>query len=272
VMGNLLDMAAGLKRDNHYLPICYQKGFADSSGRVWVKFTGQEKPVHRFPQSVGKKRNLYIRSMGGVEDDKFEAFFDKQVENDFASLSQRAKRDQSRLTGMSGKELGALGKFVASQIVRTRANKQSMEEQLGRPLSTNEFLSEMAKQMKAIMERWRIDPPAFDFYTSQPYLEERFITGDSPVLVVQEFDNPIWTPSDNPHQAVASVTELLNNPKASFRVALSPYICVYLHAHGGGEAHLHPQTMDPADVRNFNDLMRKQCNLLTLARDEESLK
>jgi hypothetical protein len=172
---------------------------------------------------------------------------------------------------MTGKELGALGKFAASQIVRTRANKQSMEDQLGHGISTNEFLLEMAKQMKAIMERWKSDPPAFDFYTSLPYLEDRFITGDNPVLVVREFDNPIWTPTENAHQAVASVTELLNDPKTSFRVALSPYICVFLRTQGGGKAHLPPETIQPSAVRRFNDLLRKQCHLFTLARDKESL-
>ena len=54
-----------LKRDNHFLPVCYQKGFADSSGKVWVKFAGLEKPEHRYPRSVGKETNLYVRTRSG---------------------------------------------------------------------------------------------------------------------------------------------------------------------------------------------------------------
>ena len=162
-------------------------------------------------------------------------------------------------------------KFVASQTVRTRANKQSMEEQVGRALSTNEFLAEMAKQMKAILGRWKTDPPRFDFYTSLPHVGERFITGDNPVVVIQERDNRVWTPTDSRHQAITGLEVLLDNPKASFRVAISPYVCVFLRARGGGEAHLRPRTMDPLEVRSFNAFIRGQCALFTLARDKESL-
>jgi len=264
-------MQAKLKRNNHFVPICYQKGFADSSKKVWVKFAGQQKPVHWSPKCVGKEQNLYIRSVGGVEDDKFEDFFDKQVENDFARLSQRVKREQDQLSTVTGKELGALGKFVASQTVRTLANRLCMEEQLCHALNSNEFLAEMGKQWTAILRSWQTDLPGFDFYTSLPHVRKYFITGDNPVLLIVENDNPIWTPTDEPQRAAASPVEILDNPKASFRVALSPYMCVYLHAHGGGEAHLPPQTMEPSGVRSFNDLIRKQCNLFILARDEESL-
>lgn len=263
--------ATRLKRDNHFLPVCYQKGFADSSGKVWVKFADRETAVRWHPSRIGKQRDLYIRTRGGVEDDNFEDYFDKQVENDFARFSQRVKRERIHLSSLTGKELGALGKFVAAQIVRTCANKQSMGEQMGRPLSTNEFLSEMTKQMKAITSHWTTDPPSFDFYSSLPGVEERFITGDDPVLLIRESDNPIWTPTHEPQLAITNLQELLTNPKVSFRVALSPYICVYLRAHGGGEARLPPQALEASEVRWFNNHIRRQCNLFTLARDEESL-
>lgn len=263
--------AARLKRDNHFLPVCYQKGFADSSGKVWVKFADRETAVHWHPSRIGKQQNLYIRSRGGVEDDKFEDFFDREVENDFAKFSQRVKREQNHLSSVTGKELGALGRFVASQIVRTRANKQSMEEQVCRPLSTNEFLEEMGKQWKAILNSWLSKLPAFEFYTALPYVEECFITGDDPVLLIVEDDNPIWAPSDEPQRRIASPQVILNNPKTSLRVALSPYICVFLRGQGGAEAHFPPQTIEPSAVRSFNDLLRKQCHFFTLAGDEECL-
>lgn len=264
-------MMTGLKRDNHFLPVCYQKGFTDSSGKVWVKSAGRQEPVHRNPKSIGKERNLYIRNKCGVEDDSFEDFFSKQVENDFAGLSQRVKREQNRLSSLTGRELGTLGKFVASQVVRTLANKLCIKYQLRRSVNPNEFLAEMDKQWTAILRSWLSNLPAFEFYTSLPYVEERFITGDNPVLVVRENDNPIWTPTDSPRQALASVAELLNDLKTSLRVALSPYICVFVRAEGGGEAHLPPQTVEPSAVRSFNDLVRKQCHFFALARDKESL-
>lgn len=270
-MANHLKSAAPLKRDNHFLPVCYQKGFTDSSGRVWVRFADQERPVPRFPKSVGKEWSLYVRNREGVEDDEFEDFFNRHVENAFARLSQHVKREQNHLSSVTAKELRALGNFVAAQIVRTLANKLCMREQLGRELATNEFPSEMGKQMRDILRSWRANPPAFEFRTALPYVDERFITGDNPVLAVAENDNPIPMLVDEPKQAVATVLDLLNNPKVSFRVALSPYICVFLHAQGGEEVHLPPQTTEPSEVRSFNDLIRKQCRLFTLARDEESL-
>jgi Protein of unknown function (DUF4238) len=260
-----------LKRDNHYLPVCYQKGFTDSSGRVWVKFAGRGGPARRYPRSVGKQQSLYIRSRSGVEDDKFEHWFAREVENDFARLSRRVKREQDHLSNLTGRELGALGKFVASQVVRTLANKRCMEEQVGRALGANAFVAELGKQMREILRSWETSLPGFHFYTSLAYVQERFITGDDPVLVAQGHDNRIWTPADSPRQAITSLQELLNSPRVSFRVALSPYVCVFLRARGGGEAHLPPQTMDAPEVRSFNACIRGQCKLFTLAGDEGSL-
>jgi Protein of unknown function (DUF4238) len=267
-----LQTAASLKCDNHFLPACYQRGFTDSSGRVWVKFAGQEEPEHRYPRSVGKQKDLYVRSTGGVEDDKFENFFSKEIENDFARLSQRIKKEQNQLLNLTGKELGALGIFVASQAVRTLANKQCMEEQVGRPLNTNEFLDQMGKQAKAIISSWGAAPPGFHFYTSLPYVGEHFITGDNPVVLeVTKIDNPASRPRDEPQLAITSIQEILNNPAVSFEVALSPCVCVFLRGGGGGEAHLRPRTMEPSELRRFNAFIREQCKLFTLARDKESL-
>ena len=181
------------------------------------------------------------------------------------------KRDPSHFSILTAKEQGALLKFVASQIVRTRANQQSMEKQLGRPLSATEFLWEMGKQWKVILHSWQTDHPSLDFYTPLPCVGERFITGDDPVLLVVENNNPIWIPRDEPQRRIASPQAVLNNPGTSFGVALSPYICVFLRVQGGGEALLPPQTIEPPLVRSFNDLIRRQCHFFTLARDKESL-
>lgn len=260
-----------LKRDNHFLPVCYQKGFADSSGRVWVRFANRGHSVHWHPSRVGKQRDFYIRTTAGIEDDRLEDFFNKQVESDFAKLSRRVKAERDQLSSITGTELGTLGRFVASQVVRTLANKLCMERQVGRPLNASEFSTEMVKQWKAILRSWLSKLPAFDFYTSLPYVEERFITGDNPVLVVVDNDNTIWVPRDEPHQRITSPQYLLSSPNTSFRVALSSYICVVLRVHGAGETRLPPQTMEPMQVRWFNARIREQCRLFVLARDETSL-
>lgn len=261
----------GLRRDNHFLPVCYQKGFTDSSGRVWVKFANRQRPKHLYPGSVGLKRNLYVRNRGGVEDDRFEDFFGKYVESPFGVFCRRVNREQNRLSSATSAELGALGKFVASQVARTLANKKCMEEQVGRSLDANAFLAEMRKQIKAILSDWAAQPPSFDFYSCLPYVEERFITGDDPIVLEVPKDNPVWTPSDEARLAITPLQEILSSPNASFTVALSPYICASLHPRGGGEAHLPPETKEPSWVISFNSRIREQCGLFTLARDEECL-
>lgn len=261
----------GLKRENHFLPVCYQKGFADSTGRVWVKFAGDAQPEHKHPRSVGKKTNFYVRTMNGFEDDKIEDFFNKSVENDFAILSQRVKREQNRLSNLTVREQKALLSFVASQAVRIPANKGCMEEQSGHQLRTNEFLFEMGKQLRAIIGSWIGDPPSFEFYTSLPFVEDRFITGDDPVVLEIAKENSVWTPTDNARIAVSPIQEILEARGALFTVALSPYVCVSLRPHQGGETTLPPRTMEPSAVRRFNAKIRGQCQLFTLARDEASL-
>ena len=263
--------ASRLKHGNHFLPVCYQKSFADSSGRVWVKFASQEKPQHLYPRSVGVKRNLYVRKEDGLEDDKFEDFFNKHIENPFAQFCKRVEDEQDKLKGVTSADLAALAKFVASQIVRTRANKHTMEVQVGRELSTKEFLAEMGKQMSDFARAWETSFPSIQFYTSLPFVEERFITGDDPVAVVREHANTLWTPTEDRQQAFASLQNLLNDGEVSFRVAISPYVCVFLHGQGDVEPHLPARTIEPPAVRRFNDFIRRQCNLFTLARDKESL-
>jgi Protein of unknown function (DUF4238) len=86
-----------LKRKNHFLPECYQRGFEDSSGRVCVKFVDKKVPEMRNPASVGWKRSLYITKRNGAEDDQVEDFFNRVIETPFAPLSQRIKEQQNRV-------------------------------------------------------------------------------------------------------------------------------------------------------------------------------
>lgn len=262
---------AKLKRNNHYVSKCYQKGFADSSGRVWVKFAGEEEPDARNPHSVGKQLNFYIRTKNGVEDDKVEDFFSTQVENQFAGLSQRIKDEGHDFSRITDAEKGALGKFVAFQAVRTLAHRQCVEEQAGGAIDANTFISVMLKQMWIILHFWKANPPEFHFYTPLPYVSEQFITGDHPVLVIQMNDNQIWLPTDTPSLAITDITQLLKSPNHEFRLSLSPYVCVSLQGQGSGEVHLPPQTLEPSQVRFFNELTRRQSRIFTLARDKESL-
>src|ERR1039458_9249590 len=143
---------ANLKRNNHYLPACYQRAFTDASGRVWVKFAGKE-PEPRKPENVGWKRSLYIlKNEDGSESDRVEDWFADEVEAPFAALSQRIQTEQARFSEISGVELGTLARFVASQLMRTLGHKESIEEQAGSPVDSDTFVRVMVKKTWRLME------------------------------------------------------------------------------------------------------------------------
>ena len=260
-----------LKRNNHYLPECYQNGFADPSGRVWIKLGSSPEPEHRNPRSVGKKRNLYIRSRNGVENDQVEDFFDKAVESPFASLSRRIKEEQDKFTTLSNEERVAIYRFVASQAVRTLGHRGCVDQQAGRSVDTNTFVSVMVKLMYTIWQAWLMKPPSIHFFTSLPHVGEQFITGDHPVLITRNYENPIWTPTDDPRVVITSAKEILEDPKSEFQLSLSPYVAVSIQIQSSGNVTLPPKTVDPINVRAFNKLIRGQCDLFTLAKNREFL-
>ncbi|HKM85255.1 MAG TPA: DUF4238 domain-containing protein [Terriglobales bacterium] len=114
-----------LRRGNHFVPACYQRGFTDAEGKVWIRFAvGTLK--HLVPESVGLKNDLYIFEENGVETDKVEIFFGQHVEDDFAHLSRRIKEKADQFSQMSGDEAGVLLRFVASEAVRTLGHKATM--------------------------------------------------------------------------------------------------------------------------------------------------
>lgn len=258
-----------LKRDNHFLPQCYQKGFGDASGKVWVKYTDKE-PEYRNPASVGRRRDLYLWKMNGKQTDNVEDFFGRHVETPFAALSQRIKNEQEKFANISANEAGTLARFVASQVVRTAAHKQCIEEQARASVDTNTFVRVMLRKIESVLDGWLSDMPIFDFVTPLPYIGETYITGDHPVLALIFNDNPVWTPTDTPQQGITNLADILNGPHV-FAVALSPYICVYIYGQAKRLPSLPPRTIEPRDVRKFNDLVRGQCKIFTLARDKASL-
>jgi hypothetical protein len=260
-----------LSRDNHYLPICYQEGFTNSDGKVWIKDTRKSDPELRKPSMVGRKRSLYIIKENGIETDRVEDFFDRTVEDQFAGLSKRIKDDQNRFVKMSVNDVGVLTRFVASQAVRTVGHKETIEEQAGSKVDTNTFVRVMSRKMLMLLNAWIDHPPTFRFYTSLPNVGDRFITGDHPIIVILPHDNKLWTPTENPELRITDLAEILERPKYAFMVSLSPYVAVSIQSSGTGQIHLPPQEIDPMDVRRFNDLVRRQCRVFTLARDRDSL-
>jgi hypothetical protein len=262
---------ANLKRKNHFLPECYQKGFTDTSGKAWVKFADKQDPEHRTPSTVGYRSSLYIVKRSGIEDDKVEDFFSNVVEAPFAPVSQRIKKEQNHFANLTGEEAGAVCGFVASQAVRTLAHKKCIEEQAGGEVDANSFVRTIAKQALIVMEYWDRNPSQPHFYTSLPDVGEQFITGDSPVVVIQMNDNPIWVPTSDPRLTTTDLTQILSNPNHDFWLSLSPYVCVSVRGRRWGEPRLPPDTVDPQFVRFLNARVREQSGIFLLARDKASL-
>jgi len=182
---------ADMKPKQHYLSQCYQRGFADSSGKVWVKFTDKLIPERRNPDSVGWERALYAGKLG----QKIEEFFGKEVENEFAKLSRRIRSEQNNFRTISGGELAILSRFIACQTVRTLAHEECIREQAGGPIDRSTFNSVMIRKLKTMTDAWIEKFPTFHFCTPLPFVSERFITGDHPVLVIYAKQNQVWMPT-----------------------------------------------------------------------------
>jgi hypothetical protein len=161
--------------------------------------------------------------------------------------------------------------FVACLAVRTLAHKHCVKEQAGRAVGSGVFVTVMVNMIWRIMDHWRRNPPQFDFYTPLPFVGEQFITGDHPVVVVNLMDNLVWVPTDTPKRAITRLGDLLMSPKQGFQVSLSPYIMASVHGQNTGRAGLPPRTIEPREVRFFNERVRGQSSVFTLARDKESL-
>jgi hypothetical protein len=163
-----------LQRNNHYLPACYQEAFTGPDGRVWAKFAGKE-PEPRKPASLGRSRSFYIRNINGVEDDRVESFFGREVEDRFAGFARRIKIEGNALASIEPQEQAGLLLFIASQAVRTLAHKRCIDTQAGREVARDEFLRAMNKQMWTVADIWGKNPPTLRFFTNLPFVSDQFI-------------------------------------------------------------------------------------------------
>ena len=193
------------------------------------------------------------------------------METAFAKLSQRIKKEADKFSGVSGDEIASLSRFVACQTVRTLALEQCIQEQAGGPVDRNTVNAVIIRKMKTMTDAWIEKFPTFRFHTPLPLIGDHFITGDHPVMIIQSKQNEIWLPVDMPSLQNSDLSQLLQNPSYGFWISLSPYICASIQGYSGNEPRLPPETMDLRYVRQFNEYIRGQCKIFTLARDRESL-
>jgi hypothetical protein len=258
-----------LRRENHYLPVCYQLGFADGAGKVWVKETLKPEPEYRKPKNVGKSRSFYVRNVNGVEDDQIEKFFGESVETGFALLSQRIKVEGPQVR-LSGTDMVILMRFVAAQAVRTMAHKECVNAQAGQTVDRETYLRAMCRQMLTIANAWGENLPSCQMLTALPHVPHRFITGDNPVVVVTTSKSAISAPLA-PVKTITQLPDILNNPESAFLMTLSPYMAVSLTQQRLNSERFEVAKIDPLGVLKLNDLIRNQSQFFTLARDRESL-
>jgi Protein of unknown function (DUF4238) len=107
---------------NHYVPCMYLKHFADSQERIatyrLLVSKVSVKPWKRTHVSaVGYQRDLYTRSVFGVESDQIERWLNQDFENPAEEALNKVHTD-AELTSTDWKRLVS---FLASQIVRTPA-------------------------------------------------------------------------------------------------------------------------------------------------------
>jgi Protein of unknown function (DUF4238) len=260
-----------LRRRNHYLAECYQQGFTDADGHLWVKFSGKPEPESRTPHGVGWEKRLYLRQRDGKETDEIETYLANEVDSRFAPLAQRFKSEREKFSVISGNELGSLIRFVVAQIVRTLAHKSTINEQAGMTIPHETFLSVTLRKLYALTKHFHENHPQFHFYTSLPFVGGCFISGDNPVVIIEVNANEVWTPVDEPRSQIRDLGKILENENRELWMPLTPYLCVCIKGRWAGGVILPPATMEPFGVRRINRLVAGQSKIFTLARDRESL-
>jgi hypothetical protein len=258
------------KRSNHFLPVCYQKAFADAEGLVWVQFLDRDPtPLHLAPKSVGTIYKYYTRLIDGMEDDSLESAFGKLVESGYAPLAQRMRKEKDQFR-LRKEDVPILLKFVAAQVVRTEAHRRCISQQAGYTVSSEIFVHNIGRKIRKIVEAWEAKPPDILLHTSLPYIGVYFITGDSPAMTFRgPSESAIAQLVDT--MAIFDIDKLLADPNSGFILPVSPYLCLTVRNEGTGRMLVSPRREPPEFVAKTNELIYRQCVQFIEAADARSL-
>lgn len=107
---------------NHYVPECYLKRWANSTGRVWVYRTLVSHPNvptwrHHSVPAIAYQRHLYTQILSGSASDSIESWLAQEFESPANEILEKAI-SESRLTSQ---DWHILIKFLAAQDIRTPA-------------------------------------------------------------------------------------------------------------------------------------------------------
>jgi len=258
------------KRDNHFLPICYQKAFTDDSDRIWVQYFYKNTPDHLHPKSVGKITKFYTQNINGVEDDSVEEFFSDYVEGAYARLGKKLR--ENRTTFVADKEdIFALARFVISQMFRTVAYRKCIDEQAGWNVNSEVFIRNIGRQMKKMTAAWTKELPSLQIQTSLPFVNSYFITGDNPVVIKTDSVSPGTLEVPFSTLQISNIDAVLASPRTEYVVPMSPYFCAVLMTRKHFTVQTEPVGIHPLQVSKINRDVCGQCVQFIAAKDKESL-
>lgn len=256
-MNGTIQARQNIAKANHTLPVCYQEAFTKPDGELFVRFLGKDQPPKSLhPLSVGIANDFYTRTINGVKDDSIEKFFARFVEGDYASVAKRIKTQRNKFT-LDPDDIPILLKFVASQIVRSKAHFLCINEQAGTTVPPWIFLDNMLRKMEKLTTRWVTKAPDLRLWTALPDGAVQFITGDNPVICFADSSPSIIKPYTS--HSIISIDDLIETPHSGFIVPLSPYIGLTVHNGGQGNMTRTPDLAPPSSVRHLNHCIYLQC-------------
>jgi Protein of unknown function (DUF4238) len=263
-----------ITRASHVLPICYQQPFTKEDGELFVQFFHRKKPpISLHPLAVGVVNDFYTQTVDGVDDDRIEKFFGRFVEGDYAAVAKRITELKHEFI-LEPHEVPVLLRFVATQIVRTQAHRECIDQQAGISVPQEVFIHNMHRKMKLIADRWLKHTPDVLLWTPLPHLRTQFITGDNPVVSFSHADNESIVQSFMPPTPrIIDLSVTLESPHNGFIVPLSPYVCLTVINSGERDSiRLRPaQCTDPLVIRDFNRMIYNQCVTFVAAQDPEHI-
>jgi hypothetical protein len=109
-------------KKHHYVPVFYQKYFADPEGLIWVYDRKLHTYKHLPPKVVCREEDLYaIRPEQGPRDRRLETDYLAKIDSIGADVLPRVAKRHGLSQKMSRSEVSALSMFIAHQFSRLPA-------------------------------------------------------------------------------------------------------------------------------------------------------
>lgn len=156
-------MSEQFRRDNHFLPSLYLRGFADPSGQLFayrVLVSTAKVPLWKpsSPKGAGYLAHLYTTVLGGKETDGFERWLNSDFECPAGQPLSKALADLP----LASKDWRILARFAAAQVVRTPAFflRFRLKWEKDVPVLLKTVLTEMLDEMRDRKEQGESAPVA----------------------------------------------------------------------------------------------------------------